>query len=132
LFFVFLVYTSMPQSTTEKSPGRNSRQESGDRNWCKGYGGMLLTGLFLVCSVFSFIYLPTWIINEENAPIGLSADQSYEGNISVEVPSSQRTLANIKFTKKLTPLGYFINRHENQTVSTSVFLIFQQMSKSFM
>lgn len=46
-------YISVYQSITEGNRDRNSRDEPGGKNWVRGHGGVLFTGLlstaFLVC-----------------------------------------------------------------------------------
>jgi hypothetical protein len=52
---VYLAYTSMLLFITKGSQDWNSSR-SGSRNWCRGHGGMFLTGLLLLaCSACSLI-----------------------------------------------------------------------------
>jgi hypothetical protein len=52
---VYSAYTSILLLITKGSQDWNSSR-SGSRSWCRGYGGMFLTGLLpLVCSAYSLI-----------------------------------------------------------------------------
>jgi hypothetical protein len=54
--FIHLTFTHCCSSSNEVRTGIHTGQEPGGRNWCRGHGGMLLTGLLpLACSACSFI-----------------------------------------------------------------------------
>lgn len=53
---VILAYSF--QSTMKISQGRSSRLEPGDRNQCRGHGGVLLIGLLLITCSDCFLILP--------------------------------------------------------------------------
>lgn len=53
-------------------------------------------------SAQSELSLPTLITNQRNAPTVLPSGQSVGGAYSIEVPSSQMTLACVQLTRKLT------------------------------
>lgn len=96
-----------------QNQGRSSKQEPGGRNWSKGHGEMLLTGLLLLVQL-SFLYStglyrdatahsgldpPTYTIDQENSPIDMLSGYSEGGDSSVEVPLSHMTLVYGKLTK---------------------------------
>ena len=95
----------------EGNQDRNSKQESGDRNRGKDYGGVLLTGLLPMALLSWLSYRtqdapsdgityrvhrgsPSPLTNQEHALTDLPGDSP-----SLEIPSFQMTLVCVKLTK---------------------------------
>lgn len=93
---------------TEGSQNRNPRQEPGLRNWCRGLGRVLLTGLvFMTCSVCFLTLLRTmggttmgWAhhINHQSRKYvtSLPVGQSAGGIFSIEISLLKMTLACVR------------------------------------
>ena len=106
--FIWFILPCNCSSSKEGRGGTQTGQKPGGRSWCRGHGGVLLTGLLLMaCSAFLLIELRTtspdmassivgWALPHQSlikkCYIGLPIAGSYRGIFSIEVPSSQMTL----------------------------------------
>jgi hypothetical protein len=96
---IYSAYTSTLLFITKGSQDLNSSR-SGSRSWCRGYEGMLLTGLLpLACSACSLIEPKTTSPGMAPPTRGLTAG-SHGGISSRKAPFSEKTPAFVKLTHK--------------------------------